>query len=292
MTRWFVVRIVVLALLSSGTFSQEGDGSAPADSRKRLIEQKLRLVESLVNAPAAQAFAHGRESETTALIQDGRKLLDRVRLALATNEFDEASALLDDALRSASKAAARLSSQPGALSNSVQQESHKNLSEQVAGYRSGIEDLAKKGNSEAISVAARINALHSEAGKLAEVGKLGDANRKLADAYRLAVVSISKLRAGETVTLSLKFDTPAEEYGYEHGRFQSSEIFIDLMIGEGRIEGERRTMVDGFVREGKKLLGLAADHARGGDYENAVATMENAVAQLNRALQVMGVPVF
>jgi hypothetical protein len=245
-----------------------------------------------MNSPAAQASVHAREAETSALVQGSRRLPERVREALAANRFDEASALVDEALRNATKASARVSSQPGALSNSVQQTNHKNLSEQVASYLSGIEDLAKQGNSEAKSVAARINTLKTEAGKLADAGKLGDANRKLADAYKLAVESISKLRAGQTVTLSLKFDTPAEEYDYERRRFQSSEILVDMMIGEGRNEGERRNMVDGFVREGKRLLGLAADQARGDDYKSAIAEMEKATAQLNRALQVMGVPVF
>lgn len=292
MVRWIAVQIVLLGLLSSVAFSQQGDGSTPADQRRRLIEQKMRLVESLVNSPAAQASTDGGETETSALVLNGRKLLDQVREALATNKFDEAATALDEALRSATRASARLSSKRGMLSNSVQQTNYKNLAEQVGTYRTGIEDLAKQGNSEARSVAARITVLQSEAVKLAEMEKLGDANRKLADAYKLAVESISKLRAGQTVTMSLKFDTPAQEYDYERRRFQSSEILVDMMIGEGRSEGDRRNMVNAFVSEGKQLLSVATDHANGGDYKSAVAVMEKATAQLNRALQVMGVPVY
>lgn len=292
MSRWAVVQVVVLGLFSSWALSQTADGAAAADQRKRLIEQKMRLVESLMNSPAAQASAYGREAETPALILSGQKALERVREALGANRFDEASAVLDEALRNATRAAARLSSQPGALSNSVQQANYKNLSDQVATYRGGIDELAKQGSGEAKSALARIDALRTEAERLAGTGQLGEANRRLAEAYKLAVESISRLRAGQTVTLSLKFETPGEEYVYERRRFQSSEILIDMMIGDGRAEGERRKLVDDFVREGRKLLGQAGDQAHSGDYAGAVAAMEKAAAQLNRALQVMGVPVF
>jgi hypothetical protein len=292
MARCACVLIVVLGVISSAALSQGVDGRGAAEQRKRLIEQKLRLVESLVSSPAAQASVNAHEPESSALVLEGRRLLDRVREALAGGQLDEASTLVDDALRNATRASARLSGKPGALSNSVQQSNNKNLSEQVASYRSGIEDLAKQGNSEAKSAVARIDSLQTEAATLVQAGKLGDANRKLADAYRLAVESISKLRAGQTVTLSLKFNSSSEEYDYERRRFQSNEILVDMMIGEGRNGAERRDLVDGFVRDGKRLLGLAADKARGGDYESAVAEMEKANAQLNRALQTMGVPVF
>lgn len=312
MTRWVVVKIVVLGLFSSMALSQGTDSSASTDQRKRLIEQKLRLVESLVNSPTAQNSPEGHEAEKSERQLNGRKLLDRVRAALAANQLDQAGEVLDEALRSASKASARPSNRPGELSTGAQQTSYENLSGQVASYRRGIEDLAKQGNSEARSVVARIRGLQTDAGKLADTGKLDDANRKLAAAYKLAIEAISKLRAGQTVTLSLKFDTPLEEYDYERRRYQSSEILVNMMIGEGRAdenrlnvlagfdnitndglsEGGRRAMVDGIVREATQQLGLAAERAQDGDHKSAVTLMEKATTKLNRALQIMGVPIF
>lgn len=293
MTRSDIVQLVVLGLLSMPACSQGVDGRLSADQHRRLVEQKLRLVESLVNSPAAaQAVADGRVTEASELLLNGRKLLDRARETLLANRLDEASATLDEALRNATKVALHLSANRGALSTSVQQANHRNLSEQVTVYRNAIEELANQGNSEAKYLLARIGALQLESGKLVDAGRMGDANRKLADAYKLAVEAISKLRAGQTVTLSLKFNTPVEEYDYERRRFQSSEILVDMMAREGRADGDRRNMVDSFVREARRQLGLAAEHASGGDYKNAVALMETATTHLNRALQVMGVPIF
>ena len=312
MRHWGIVWILVLSLFSSVASSQGGDSSDSSEQRKRLIEQKLRLVESLVNSPAAQTSADGREAEVSALLLTGRKLLDRVRRALVANQLDEAGAAIDEALRNATKASARLSNKQGALSTSVQQANYKSLSEQVATYQSAIDDLSKLGNNEARAIAGRINVLRADAGKQAEAGKLGDANRNLADAYKLAVESIAKLREGQTVTLTLNFSTPAEEYDYERRRFLSSEILVDMMLAEGRAEearrnilpgfdnvtgeglpvGGRRSMVDGLIREARQQLGLAAEQAQSGDHRSAVALMEKATASLNRALQVMGVPIF
>lgn len=312
MTPWDIVKVVVLGLFSSVALSQGVDGSASTDQRKRLIEQKLRLVESLVNSPAAQNSLTGRELEASERKLNGRKMLDRVREALASNQLDQASAALDEALRSATKASTRPSNVMGEPGAEVQQSNYRNLAEQIASYLLGIENLAKQGSSEAKSVATRINVLQKDADKLASTGKLADANRKLADAYKLAIESISKLRAGQTVTLSLKFDTPIEEYDYERRRYQSSEILVNMMIGEGRAgenprnvlpgfdsitneglpEGGRRAMVDGLVREATQQLGLAAERAQGGDHKGATALMEKATAKLNRALQVMGVSIF
>jgi hypothetical protein len=308
---WRIALFLLLGMCPAMAWPQ-GDGNVSPEQRKRLIEQKLRLVESLINSPAAQTSTEGREPEASALVGNGRMLLDQVRTAMAADRFDEASVALDEALRSATRASARLSSKPGALSSSVQQANHKNLTEQLASYRSGIEDLARQGNGEAKALATRINLLQADARTLADAGKLGDANRKLADAYKLAVESISRLRAGQTVTLSLKFNTPVEEYDYERRRFQSSEILVNMMLAEGRAddsrrnvlpgfdnisgeelpEGGRRSLVDQLVKEARQQLGLAAAEAHGGDYKTAVTSMEKAVAKLNRALQMMGVPIF
>lgn len=285
------VRLLALALMTTAALAQT-PGVADPEQRRRLIEQKLRLVESLINSPAAQNSAYGRDAETPAHVLDGKRLVDRARAALVANQLDEAGSAVDEALRSAGKASARLSAQPGALSTSAQRATYTGLAEQVATYRSALDDMARQGNGEARSLVARIEASRVEADRLAAGGRLGDANRKLGDAYRLAVEALSRLRAGQTVTMSLAFETPAEEYAYERKRFQSSEMLVAMMIDEGRAEGERRNLVDGFLREGRRLDAQAAERANLGDHRAAVTDMEKAATQMNRALQTMGVPVF
>jgi len=275
-------------LLSASVLAQ---APAEPEHQRRLAEQKLKLVEMLVNAPAARAAATSQNSEAAAAIERGRSLLGKAREALAAQRYPEAAGALDEALRSVSKANSRNS---GALSESVQKQRLQDMGEQVATYRASLAETVKhpaKGL-EAQAALERVDAMADEARRLAAAGRLGDANKKMAEAYKLAVEEISRLRAGETVTMALKFNSPAEEYAYEQKRVQSNEILVNMMIAEGKGGGERKAMVDGFVNEAARLKAEAAGLAGNNQHKEAVTAMEKAFTQLNRALQAMGVPAF
>ena len=261
------------------------------EQQRRLAEQKLKLVEMLVNAPAAKAAAASKDAETASLIERGRSLLGSAREALAAQRYPEAGTALDEALRSVSKANSR---NAGGLSDSVQKQRLQDMSDQVATYRGSLVDILKnpKTGAEAQAALNRVDALADEAKRLATAGRLGDANKKMAESYKLAVEEISRLRAGEVVTMSLKFNSPAEDYAYEQKRFQSNEILVSMMIAEGRADGDKRRMVDGFVQEAGKLKSDAVSQAINNNHKEAVTAMEKAFTQLNRALQTMGVPAF
>jgi hypothetical protein len=261
------------------------------EQQRRLAEQKLKLVEMLVNAPAAKAAAASKDGDSAALIERSRSLLATAREALAAQRYPEAAGALDEALRSVSKANSRNS---GGLSDSVQKQRLQDMGEQVATYRGALVDMQKhpKTGGEATAALGRVDALAEEAKRLAAAGRLGDANKKMAEAYKLAVEEISRLRAGEVVTLSLKFNSPLEEFAYEQKRVQSNEILVNMMIADGRADGDKRRMVDGFVNEAARLKSEAAGHAMNNKHKEAVEAMEKAFTQLNRALQSMGVPAF
>jgi hypothetical protein len=260
------------------------------EQQQRLVEQKLRLVEMLLNAPAAQAAA-ARDGDAAALMERSRGLLKEAREAIAAQRPADAAKALDEALRSVSKASG--SGAPG-LSDSVQKQRLQDMGEQVATYRGNLVDLAKDAKSGAAAKSAleRVDALSDEARRLAGAGRLGDANRKMAESYKLAVEEISRLRAGEVITMSLKFNSPAEEFAYEQKRVQSNEILVNMMIAEGRAEGDKRRMVDGFVQEAGRLKAEAINQTLSNNFKEAITQMEKAFVQLNRALQAMGVPAF
>lgn len=273
--------------------AQTTSADHPEQNRK-LIEQKIRLLDMLVNSPAAKNAAAGRDPDSALLIETGRKSFEAARSAFADNRLGEAARLLDDTLKVASSASRKMASSGGALSDSAQRKSLADMAEQVATYRASVLDLTRddKTAAPARQLLAQIDALTAESKQLADGGRLGDANKKLAAAYKLTVEEISKLRAGQEVVMSLKFETPADEYAYEQKRFGSNLTMIDMMIAEGRAEGPKRKLVDGFITEGNQLKRLAEAQASGQRHKEAVALMEKASGQLNRALQSMGIPVF
>lgn len=288
MQRW---QAVLGALCACVTVSVAAQTAPDAEQQKRLAEQKLKLVEMLVNSPAAQASAASSDTETASLVDSGRTQLKEARDAMAAQRFADAAKLLDEALRNVSKANSRNS---GGLSDSVQKQRLKEMTEQVVTYRAALTDLAKdsKLGKEAQGALQRMDAMADEGTKLAAAGRLGDANKKMADAYKLGVEELSRLRAGQEVVMSLKFASAAEEYAYEQKRFKSNEILVGMMINEGRAEGDKRKLVDSFLDAAAKLRDEAETQARANNHKEAVTVMEKAYAQLNRALQSMGVPAF
>lgn len=261
-----------------------------AESQRRLAEQKLKLVDLLVNSPKARAAVEGGDLETAALIGRGKQLLQQARDALSAQRYADASQALDAALQNVSKANNR---NAGELSESVQKQRLQEMSEQVASYRVALLELSKgKGAASAQATLRQVDALAEEARKAAAAGLLGEANKKMAQACKLEVEEVARLRAGQEVLMSLKFDTPADEYVYEQKRYESNQILVGMMIGEGRADGDKRRMIDGFLKDAVKLKDDAAALAQSNHHAEAVAAMEKAGLQINRALQAMGVAVF
>jgi len=269
-------------------------GAEGLAQKRQLIEQKIRLLDMLVNSPAAKNAAAGRDPESAAMIEKGRQSFEAAKKALADNRLDEASRLLDETLKATSSASRKISPDGSGLSESAQHKSLADMAEQVASYRASVVELTRddKTATAARQLLVQIDALLSESKQLADAGRLGDANKKMASAYKLTVEQIAKLRAGQEVIMSLKFETPADEYAYEQKRFSSSLTMIDMMIGEGRAEAQKRKLVDSFVSEGNRLRSLAETEASAQRHKDAVVLMEKASGQLNKALQSMGVPVF
>lgn len=292
MKQSFIFVVLLLGLLSSCLAQPSGAGNI--ESKQKLIEQKIRLLDMLINSPAAKKAATSNDLGSATLIEQGRLSFEVAKKALAEQRLDDASRTLDEALKATSAAARKISASGSELSESAQRKALADMKEQVATYRLAVVDLTrdKKITAEARQLLLQMDALSSESQQLAEGGKLGEANKKLATAYKLTLEEITRMRAGQEVIMSLKFETPADEYAYEQKRFGSNLSMVDMLIGEGRAEGQKRPLVDGFVMEGHKLKSQAEAEAISGRHKDAVTLMEKATGQLNRALQSMGVPIF
>jgi hypothetical protein len=289
--------VIAFFLLFFGlTNSSLTQTSAPdsGNQKRTLIEQKIRLIDMLINSPAAKTAAASRDQESARLIEAGQKTFETAKQAYAEDRLDDASKLLDEALKSASSASKKMTSKGDGLSESAQRKTFSDMADQIATYRASVADLTRdpKVGAEATQLLLKIDGLTSESRSLADSGRLSDANKKLASTYKLTIEEISRLRAGQEVLMSLKFDTPADEYAYELKRFSSTATLVDMMIAEGRAEGQKRNFVDGLVTEGNKLKSNAQNAATAQQHKEAVALMEKAVGQLNKALQSMGIPVF
>jgi hypothetical protein len=274
-------------------FGQPAPAPSP-EERTRLIEQKLSLIQALLGSPAAKTAESSEDTEARELLKNGRDALARGKAALAEAHLEEAGKSADEALKSVSALSRRLSSGRPALADSAQKKNLEDLEEQLSAYRGALLDLTQDPNAGpgAQRLLASLDTAREEARRLAQAGRLGEAGSRLTDAYRTTVEGLTRLRAGQEVVLSLKFDTPADEFGYEQRRYASGETIADMMIREGRAQGGQRQLVDRFLTQGRELKKQADEHARSGNFRDAVPLMEKANVQLNRALQALGLPAF
>lgn len=184
---------------------------------------------------------------------------------------------------------------PDAVANTFLRDQLRSEIEQVVSYRDALKSLTSdpRLGSQARAAEASVAALVGHAERLAALSRLAEAISVAEEAKRLIIESIVKLRSGETVVVSLSFDNPMQEYAYEQRRYESNEAMVLMMVEEGRASDPRqRKVVDGFSREGRRLLQLAEKDAAMGKFAEAVLSLEAASVQLTKALQAMGVPVF
>lgn len=267
--------------------------AAEPERQQALAEQKLRLIESLLASPAIKAAASGGQSEAGALVAASRRLLEQARTSLQASRSDDAIRDLDQALKDLSKAGSLISGDPQAGSAASTRQFRERAAA-VDSYRRTIEEMASAPATaaEARRLLARVEQLAGEAQRRFDAGKHTEGLQGINEAYRLAVGEISRLRQGQEVILRLHFDSPREEFDYEQKRYHSNEILIAMLSREERASGETKAQVDGLLRRAAEWKEAAAAKAAANDYAGAVKDMENAGQQLNRALQLLGVPVF
>lgn len=282
--------LAVATLVGSFAWAQ---AAPPGDAKQRLIGQKIKLLDTLLTSPAAIKASTGGEPEAAQLIVKGRSAVDSARRALSENRIEDASRAVDEGMKTVAKATRRLQSE-SSLSDSAQRKTYDDLSEQLAGYRGAAADLTREPQSAEAGrlLQNRLDALTTEANQLFTRNRLGDANRKLAEAYKLATEEIARLRQGQEVVMRLKFESVADEYAYERKRFNSNEIMVEMMINDGKAEGDRRRLVDVYHGEARRLKRDAESRAQSGQYADALGQMERANEQMKRALQSLGIAVF
>lgn len=266
---------------------------ADVNPKLTLAQQKAKLVETLINTPAMKAAQQGKNPDITAWLTQSHSLLALAGSAIAAGRPEEAIEQLDEALRNLSKASSQLTAD-GTGASGAQKKQFDEHASQIDSYRRTLQDMTNTPQtaSQARLLIGKLDAMTTEGRKLFDSGRRDEAIQRMAAAYKLAVEEISRLRDGQEVVMRLHFNSPREEFDYEQKRFYSNEILVGMLIREDRATGDTRKLVDSYVQGASTVKAEAAGKASAGDYAAAIKDMEKANQQLNRALQMMGVPVF
>lgn len=181
------------------------------------------------------------------------------------------------------------------VANAFLRDQIRSVMEQVRSYSGGLKSLTQdpKHLVQAKAAESKIEGLLRRAGKLVAENRMKEALAAADEANRLVVESIVKMRSGETVVVSLSFDSPAQEFAYEKRRFESSEVMVSMALDDGRSVGpEARKNLDAMLAEARSQSSAGTREAGAGKYSEAVRTLEGANRKMTRVLQELGVPVF
>ena len=276
-------------LLAAALWAAQTIGWAQATSdapqRTDVLAQKTRLVEQFLRSPRAAAVASGGDPGAKALLARAEALLAQSRQPATPAEAERS---LNDALRAASEA---LRVRPGE-SDATLARRNDELRVQVADFRAALLATGSARRAQTLQPLAAIDTLLAEAQALSAGGRHVDANVPLTRAYDISARTLAAVRAGETVTIELKFATPAEEFEYERRRFQSHEMLLEMALTERQPSADALAAVQARKGQARVLTAQADESAARADHRLAIRQLEDATRELVRALQALGVPVF
>ncbi len=285
-----------LALLPCLLLTMPASTPAVAQSAQRVpveqvsTEQKAHFVENLVTrSVSAQTIEKSGDKGAELKLTEARSLVERAKDDLAKGKAEDANQKLDEALRLVNTEARRLSQSE--VKGKRQQEEYERRHHAVLTFLAAYERVArvKQMSSGAKMQMARIRNLVKAAEDKARDGRMDDANDTLETAYRLARGDIREMRDGTTLTRSLNFASPEEEYRYEHDRNDSHIMLLQFAINEKSPPASRLIRIDRLREEAMAMREKAESKALSGKPVIAIEAIVRSTDTLLKAIRMSGV---
>lgn len=248
-----------------------------------VVEQKSRLLESVLSSSRMSQIAAGRDADGALLVDQARRAAEQARGARAAGDLQRAAALLDQALKACSAASLR-------LGRSLEEDAHqlarnREMLAEITSYRGYVgEAVELRGSEKEVAELARIDQMVLRASEFTGMNRHAEAGRLLREVHGHTVALLSELRAGHTVVLTLKLDSPADELAYERRSHDGNVALVRRMMREYRIDPERREYVERHLQDSLKYRTQADELADRGDYPAAIGLLEKANEQLLNAV--------
>jgi HEPN domain-containing protein len=263
--------------------------AAEAQKESGMVKKRLELAESYLNSKTASKISEGNSEEARQFLARAHQFLDQARKDLETGNLDQAAENADQSIRAftaagAANAKSGKSSEQSTVDNTA-------IRTEIDGYLQSFRDaLAEKGPAMAgLLDQQQVADLLAQAEKLKANGDQQSSTTVLNQAKQLVVAALTKIRSNETVVYALEFQTPADEYRYETERYQEYVNLSQKVLDNSELEESRKIMFDQLKGKSEQFNQQASDLAGKGDYEAAIAQMEEALKKMVQALQLLGV---
>jgi tetratricopeptide (TPR) repeat protein len=277
---------VLLAFAPLAASAQAGD-----PNRAVAVAKKLELLQRYLQSGNADKIATGDNSVAQELLDRAQERAGEALQSYNRGDMAIAEERLNEAFRAYTEALDAQRAKRAGLGEMRQQNA--DLRKEVVSYLQAFDEalLAKGPAAAGLLNRGRVDDLLDESRYLEENGDPQAAQLRLKEVYNLAVTALSRIRENETVVYALDFRTPADEYRYELNRFQSYSMLVTQMRKSSELGTQALKLAKRYAEEGTGLRKEAEEQAGAGQYERAIATMEQANKRLVRSLQMMGLSI-
>ena len=275
----------ILMLVSLGANAAEQAGASAGTSGGR-----LQFVRSLIEeSSAAKRIEQSHNADAKARREVARDLHRQAVAAHEAGDTARSEKLLNDASRTLFDAV-HLAEQDGSFRARKEKDFDNRLSSVtalVAAYER-ICDEKKCEAAERSEVKRGVDDRLAESRKLRSQGDIDTARGRLDQAYVAIKVAIEHRRSGDTLVRSLQFKSKEEEYRYELDRNDTHRMLIRI-LAEDRVQGDAAATMQKLLEQAAALRAQAEKEAAGGQFENAIRTLEGATRELQKALRGAGI---
>lgn len=276
--------------------SPSGDGRFEAESQDRLVQQKLRLLQSYLGTVSGGRLAESEKPEIGTHIAEARAHYDAALHAYGTGDLAQAAALTDLGLRSIARASAAAGRPKTQQDAAPSRERLAVLRRQIQGYLATLQALLQDPDLQAAhgSALQQVEELLARSAELERTAAYAEAGALLSEAYPITLRVVAALHQGRTLVSRLEFASPEEEFSYEKKRYESYELLVSLArqqeVSTAGITDDALT--GRHLAAARELRDQAEAEARERNFEQSIRTMERANRQLVYALQSAGLEFF
>ncbi len=285
---YFVLLGASLVSLAIATAAAQQEKRVPVE--QSTTGQKAKFVAQLVEKSVASRTIEAQGDDAAkAALNKARSLVREAKAELKQGRYEDANAKLNEALHLVNVETRRLS---GAEAKQKRlQEAYEKRRNSVQIFLAAYERVAseKKLSSAAQAQVAEIRNLLNAAELQAKDGNLGNAKIVMEQAYVAARGDIKELRQGETLTRSLNFKTPEQEYEYERNRNDSHVLLLKFAISERKPPQSRLKRIGSLREKATSARAKADQQAQSGDHATAIATITKATETLLKAIRMSGI---
>ncbi len=284
----FLVSAPVLAQANAPANATETAASRLAGNKvdKPQLVSNLDSVGKLLESSSAARQIESSKAPEAMLRRDRARELHRAaRAALEQDKLEKAAALLAES-RAAFFDAVRFAAPEEVTAKKLENDYLLRLESVQAllgAYKRVSGEKSAKGVAETV---AQIEKSVAAGAGLAKDRKFKEAHAEIDRGYLVAKAGLTSLRSGDTLTRSLNFANKEEEYHYEIDRNNTHQMLIKVLVDDKKASGD---MIQAYLSKAQEKRIKADDAASRKAYDEAVQLLEEATAELVRAIRNAGI---